>query len=195
MRDNKKMIYCSSYDRGLELILERWDKIKKAVPKANLTICYGWNNFDKDYAGNQQKMEWKEKMDKMMRQEGITHLGRIGHPELDKEMQSSGVWLYPAHFQETNCISAKKAMASGSIPVCNDYGALGETVKFGIITKSSDFEMFNMPEEEADEIINNAIELLNNDKRQEEIRKPMMDWAKKNLGWDKVAIEWSKGLL
>lgn len=194
-RDPRKIIYASSYDRGLELILERWMKIRKAVPDATLSVFYGWDNFLRDFEHVPDRMAWKAKMDKLMEQDGITHLGRIGHGKVQEEMETAGIWLYPAHFQETNCIVAQQAMAFGAIPVVAGYGALKETVKYGVVVPTGDFEMFNMPPELADKIIDEAIDMLHDVTRQGEIAKEMQPWAAENLTWEKTARHWAKELL
>ena len=45
-RNPYAVIYGSSYDRGLEQLLEMWGDVKKEVPQAELHVCYGWNTFD-----------------------------------------------------------------------------------------------------------------------------------------------------
>ena len=44
------MIYSSSPDRGLELLLSLFPKVKEQVPEAKLDIFYGFENFqDQEY--------------------------------------------------------------------------------------------------------------------------------------------------
>jgi 2-polyprenyl-3-methyl-5-hydroxy-6-metoxy-1,4-benzoquinol methylase len=82
-----------------------WPDIKKEVPDAKLHIFYGWNLFDKGYADNPERMAWKEKINKLMEQDGIVHLGRISHEAVKEEMQKAGIWAYPTHFGEISCCS------------------------------------------------------------------------------------------
>ena len=42
-------------------------------------------------------------------------------------MQSSHVFAYPCIWEETSCISAIEAMATGNIPLVTNFGALPET--------------------------------------------------------------------
>jgi hypothetical protein len=42
-RNPYQLIYASSYDRGLDNLLNLWPKIKAQVPQASLKIFYGWN--------------------------------------------------------------------------------------------------------------------------------------------------------
>ena len=62
MRNLHRVIYTSSYDRGLEHLLKMWPDVKKSVPDAELHIFYGWQLFDRFYQNNPSSMSWKNKM-------------------------------------------------------------------------------------------------------------------------------------
>ena len=187
MRNKHLMIYGSSYDRGLEHLLKMWPDIKKEVPDAQLRIFYGWNLFDVAYGDNPERQAWKEKMNKLMEQDGITHLGRISHEACIKEHESAGVWAYPTHFGEISCITAMRAQAYGSVPCVINYAALKETVQFGVKIDGDIYEP------EVKELYKNSlIALLKDGKYQEEVRKEMMPWAKKKFAWSVIAKEWTK---
>ena len=181
------MVYGSSYDRGLEHLLKMWPDIKKAVPDASLHIFYGWDLFDLGYGDNPERMAWKEKINIAMNQPGIVHLGRISHGAVQKEFEMAGVWAYPTHFGEINCITAMKAQAWGSIPCVIDYAALKETVKFGVKIKGDIYD-----QETKDLYKNSLIALLKDKKYQEEVRKEMMPWAKEHFAWSNVAKQWTE---
>lgn len=131
INNKHRVIWTSSYDRGLEHLLTVWPGVKKAVPDAELHVFYGWQLFDKFFRDNPERMGWKAKIENMMTYKGIYHHGRVPQDLLEQEIKKSGVWAYPTDFFEINCISAIKAQAFGAYPVCMDYGALKETVQFG----------------------------------------------------------------
>jgi glycosyltransferase involved in cell wall biosynthesis len=187
MRDSKTVIYGSSYDRGLEHLLKMWPEIVAEVPDAKLRVFYGWDLFDKVYGNNPERQAWKAKMEKMMELPSITHLGRISHGACTKEHETAGVWAYPTHFGEISCITAMRAQAYGSIPVVIDYAALEETVQHGVKIHGDIYEP-----EVREEFKKELITLLEDEKRQEKIRKPMMKWAKKKFAWSQVAKQWSE---
>jgi len=187
-RNPHRLIWSSSYDRGLDTLLERWPKILKEVADAELFICYGWDNFDKVSTDDQSK-KWKAKVEKLMQQKGITHAGRIGQKQLVKEFARSGLWVYPTAFWETSCITAMRAQATGVIPVCSNYGALQDTVKYGYkIDGVTEFMI--MPSKVADEIVDKSIELMKDTDKQEEIRKEMIPWAREKFTWSNVCDQW-----
>lgn len=185
MRDTKQLVYGSSYDRGLQHLLEMWPEIIKEVPDAKLTIFYGWNLFDRVHDGNPASMAWKEKMEKLMDQPGITHLGRISHDACIKEFEKAGIWAYPTHFGEISCITAMRAQVFGAVPVVTNWAALKETVKYGIKVEGDIYEP-----EVKEEYKTQLIALLKDPQRQEEMREPMMKWARSIFPWSKVAKQW-----
>jgi glycosyltransferase involved in cell wall biosynthesis len=129
MKKPNSVGYFSSYDRGLECLLDMWPKIKQKVPEATLDIYYGWNTFDQYHAKNPEMMKWKWQMIRKMHQDGVTDHGRVSHEELAKAMKDIQVWAYPTEFTEIHCITALKAVEAGCIPVVTKVAALGETVR------------------------------------------------------------------
>lgn len=129
---------------------------------------------------------WKEKVVEMTKQKGVFDHGRIGHEQLKEEFLKSGIWAYPTDFTEISCINAMKAQAYGAIPVVTNFAALKETVKNGI---KVDVDI--QTQEGQKTYINELVKLLNDPKKQEEMREPMMKYARENFGWDKVAKKWN----
>lgn len=185
MRNLKRVIYTSSYDRGLEHLLKMWPDVKKAVPKAELHIFYGWQLFDKFYSGNPSSMAWKAKMVEMMTQEGITDHGRIPQKDLVKEYEVSGIWAYSTHFGEINCISAIKAQAYGCEPVVVNYAALRETVQYGRRIEGDIYD------KETQEEFKKQLILALAEPIPEEKRLEMQKWALDTYAWEKIAKQWS----
>lgn len=182
IRNPKRMIYTSSYDRGVEHLLKMWPEIRKEVPDAELHLFYGWNTFNQMLKSGAVHPEFKEYMTQLIKQDGVTDHGRVGHRQLIKEFQKSGLWVYPCHFEEISCISAMKAQSCGCVPVCTDYAALSETVKEGIIINGKG-GFINEEYKKA------LIEILKNEKRQEEIREKVLD-HKEEFSWSLVAQQW-----
>jgi 2-polyprenyl-3-methyl-5-hydroxy-6-metoxy-1,4-benzoquinol methylase len=163
-----------------------WPDVKKEVPEAELRIFYGWDIFARFYADNPERMAWKDKIDNLMRQPGVTHLGRISHEACVKEHESAGIWTYPTHFGEISCITAMRAQVYGSIPVVINYAALTETVQHGIRIDGDIYDP-----ETREKYTRELVALLKDEKRQEEIREPMMKWAREKFAWSGVAKQWS----
>lgn len=121
--------YFSSYDRGLECLLNMWPEIKKQVPEATLDIYYGWNTFDSVHKNNPEQMKWKWSIIRKINElDGVSEHGRVDHQTLAKKMREIQVWAYPTEFTEIHCITALKAQEAGCIPVTTNVAALEETV-------------------------------------------------------------------
>lgn len=124
-RDPYKLIYASSYDRGLEAMLTHgWPIIKQAVPQATLDIYYGWQMFDAVHKHNPERQLWKKRMIELMSQPGIRELGRVGQKTLIKAKSKASIHWYGSTFEEIDCISVRESAYAGCIPVTTTIGAL-----------------------------------------------------------------------
>ena len=188
----KWCIWTSSYDRGLENLLNIWPEVVKEVPKAQLHIFYGWQLFKHFYRGNPERMSWMRKMEKLMQAKGITDHGRVPQPEMEKWYKKCGIWTYPTHFYEINCISAIKAQLWGSVPVVISHAALKETVKYGIKVEGEINENVSLTPETEEKYKQALIKALKDEKWQDEQRERMMPWARGKYSWEKIAQSWSK---
>ena len=182
-RNPHKAFYASSFDRGIEHLLAMWPSIREQVPKAELHLFYGWELFVKFHGNNPERMAWKTRMEELIKQDGIVYRGRIGHKELAKEMMSSGVWLYPTHFEEIHCITALKAQAAGAMPVVTDYAALKETVIMGQKIAGDPWS-----EEYRKEYIATAVRALTTKWDREGMHLDAIE----NFNWAEVADTWAK---
>ena len=185
LRNTKRVIYTSSYDRGLEHLLLIWPEVKKAVPEAELHVFYGWQLFVQAYHDNPGSMAWKNKMVELMGADGIIEHGRVPQPQILEEMLKSGIWAYPTHFGEINCITAQKAQALGCIPVVVNYAALTTTVQFGVKVEGDIYEKSTREVYQKE-----LIEALKNEEWQETVRVPMIAWANSTFVWANTAKQW-----
>ena len=187
-RNPKRIIYASSYDRGITNLLVMWDKVLERVPDAELHLFYGWDTYLKMEKTGFRSPKDRLAITKLMQKKNIFEHGRIGHKELVTEFYKSGVWAYPSHFQEISCITAMKAQACGCIPVIADFAALKETVK---LSKKIDGKC-DTPEQVI-KYTNLLIDTLNNPKSQDEMRTDIIKY-RSDFGWDKVALQWKNEL-
>jgi len=181
---NHKIIYASSYDRGLEFLLKMWESILKKFPDATLDICYGWDLFVTAYANNPERMKWKEKMDILMTQKGITHHGRVSKKVLDEITAKCGIWAYPTNFAEINCITALNCQKLGVVPVVINYAALKETVGSGI---KIDGDIYD--QETQDKFLSELLNLMSDELRLEDESYKAKNFAK-DYDWENIADKW-----
>ena len=108
-KQKNKFIYSSCSERGLDILLNLWEKIIKYLPDATLVIAsyndFPYNEFDK---------KLKLIID---RYSSIQHLGKLNTSILYMEMASSEYWLYPCTYPETSCITAFEMLMSNVIPI------------------------------------------------------------------------------
>ena len=185
-------LWTSSYDRGLENLLNIWPEIKKAVPNAQLHCFYGWQLFAHFYRGNPERMSWMRKMEELLKQDGVTHHDRVSQPEMEKWYKKCGLFTYPSHFYEINCLSAIKAQLWGAVPITTDFAALKETVKYGKRIEGEIYENSALSPKLLEDYKLELIKALKDEKWQEEQRKLMMPWARENYSWEKVAKQFEE---
>lgn len=187
-RDPHRLIYTSSYDRGLKTLLKLFPYIKKEDPKAELHIFYGWHVWDAMWKGDVKMEKEKEEILELMEQPGVFEHGRVSQEQIVREYSKAGIWAYPTEFGEISCISAMKAQAYGAYPITTTMAALDETVQKGV---KIDSKQIYSDEKSQQEFLDAVIDKLKNPPSEEE-RKEMMDWAKKHFNWDKVAQKWNE---
>lgn len=181
---NHKLFWQSSYDRGIEHLLNMWSEIKKTYPDVTLDICYGWTTFDAAYGNNPERQAWKDKIENLFKQDGITHHGKIGQEKMREIRKTCGIWAYPTHFTEIFCIGAVEAQSDGLVPVVINLAALDETVGCGIKISGDIYD-----QETKDEYLKELLSLMGDEKRWEEESKKGIEFAK-SYSWDKISDQW-----
>lgn len=182
---NTKLLYQSSYDRGLEHLLAMWPKIKAKHKNATLDVAYGWDTFNALASNNPERMAWKDQMVKLMQQPGITEHGRIGKAKLRELQLKCGILAYPSHFYEIFCIGVVEAQLNGCVPVTTNIGALQETNKHGIVVEG------NIDDQDTkDEYLKALLNLMNNEDMRKSLAEAGQEWAKK-YSWTNMAHKWS----
>ena len=154
-RNPKRIIYASSYDRGIDSLLSVWSTVKQEVPEAELHLFYGWDLLDKFIKQGYRKREDRDRLKALMNQEGVFEHGRVGHKELLKEYAKSGVFAYPCNFiGEINCIALTKAVACECNVVTNKFAVLGERSPNAVDDDKFVPELIRILKEEEKPIVN-----------------------------------------
>lgn len=189
-RNPLKVIYSSSPDRGLDIILEHiWPRVIAEVPNAELHYYYGWQNHENLGDKYPDLMQFKAAtLEAAARTRNVFSHGRLPQGELAREMQSGSLWLYPTYFHETYCITAVEAQLSGLVPVYNPIGALNETVQAGVFVTGDPHSP-----EVIDKYVETVVGLLlhpPSDQLREEIREgaPASTWQEVAQRWEDVFL-------
>lgn len=142
-----RAIYSSSPDRGLDLLLRLWPRVRERVEDAELVYCYS-AVYDAVAATNSKLREFRDELDRLGEQEGVTNLGPLNQFALAGAMAKCRVWLAPSWctpfmawtgeqngfkdwaggvpFNETFCIGALESAAAGCRRIVSPWGALAE---------------------------------------------------------------------
>lgn len=162
-----RAVYSSSADRGLDVLLEVWPRIRGKAPKAELHVFYGFDTLDKVAAHSPQLAAYKQailaKVEELGSEKaGVFLRGRVGQVELAAEMQQARVLAYPTAFLETSCITAMEAQAAGLPIVSSKLGALAETGADGwlIDWAANEDEPANRTEAYQDEFVDAVVTML-----------------------------------
>jgi tetratricopeptide (TPR) repeat protein len=198
-KDKYLIVNTSSPDRSMGVVPELFTRIKEQVPEAKMEWAYGWENFKNYYEHDDEKMAWMEKIDKEMKDSGIVDRGRVTQEEVARMYARAHVMLYPTEFAEIDCITVKKAQAVGCVPVTTDFGALDESVQWGVKIHSSktkdnwsapyQFSFGVTDEKMKQELVDAVVKTLKQDVR--ENTGIMKLWAEQ-YDWDKISNLWEK---
>lgn len=121
-RSRHRLIYVSRPDRGLGVLLELFPHIRQQVPDAELHI------YSYQLLGD----SLDELIYQKTQQPGVYLHGSLPKSDLAAEMALARLMVYPSTWQETSCIAAIEAQASGTPVVASTLAALSETVHDGV---------------------------------------------------------------
>lgn len=197
-RNPHRLMYASSPDRGLMLLLEQWFRIRERVPEAELHVFYGFHNMEKIVAANgpdDWRAGYQRKLEGLLKQPGVVWHDRVGQRDLWKEWAKTSVFWYPTDFPETSCISIMEAQACGAIPVTSNFWAAGENCL-------SPYVYPGLPQQSAvvrQLQVERVVDLLRNsagDKvsvaHPESPREMMQRAARERFNWSNVVAQWGK---
>lgn len=127
-----RAVYSSSPDRGLDILLELWPRVRERVPDAELVASYA-PVYQRVADVDQRIRAHRDMIRKLADQPGVTLLDGMSQPNLARLLGSARVWLHPSWatavggpFHETYCIGAVEAAAAGCQRVGSPWGALTE---------------------------------------------------------------------
>jgi glycosyltransferase involved in cell wall biosynthesis len=198
-RNPKRVVYCSSPDRGLLQCLRGFQAARKHDPELVLDIYYGFTPLYFKMAQGKpyfhcvtqgrirHMLEYMEDVyDTVQSTPGVNWRGRISCDQLVEELTNAGVWLYPAPFTETSCMSAMEAQAAGCAVVASDVAALKETVLWDCPTN-----MLASPDDNPEDVGKLVLEATT---FSEEMRRETAQVALKAFDLGELAKEWAKDL-
>ena len=119
------LAYTSTPYRGLDLLLEAFPAIRRAVPGVTLKVFSGMGVYQVPEAEDRSRFGWL--YERCRETPGVEYLGSRPQAELAAALRAASVLAYPNSYPETSCIAALEAMAAGCLVVTSRRGALPET--------------------------------------------------------------------
>lgn len=141
-----RVVYASSPDRGLHLLLSVWPKIKEAVPGAHLKVFYEMGPWLDTFLGHDEIHMQRGEVERGLTETGyraryvslaldrlsglsVTRAGSVSRDEMAREMSQAQCLAYPCatiRFTEGFSVSTLEGCASGAVPVIMPADALGQ---------------------------------------------------------------------
>lgn len=190
-RNQHRMVYSSSPDRGLQTAIMSMAGIRQRVPDAELHVFYGFKNWEASARGDAGQLNTIAFLKDLMREHavnGVHFHGRVDQARLAREFMSSGVWGYPTWFVETSCITAMEAQAAGLRVVTSPIAALNETVGARGRMIPGDW----LSPEYGVAFVDSVVDAMT--RTDDSDRAALLDFSAKNFGLDSLAVEWDQML-
>lgn len=178
--------YSSTPFRGLDILIRMFPEIRRQAPDFQLDVyssmkVYGWTS------GQDERVFGP--MYAAAIEAGVNWHGSVSQPVLLSRLGSAGLFLYPNTFDETSCIAAIEAQASGCVVVTSARAALNETVEHeatGICVKGD-------PRSESyrRDFVTTVCQLLQNPARLEHFSEAARERAFRKYTWATIASEWT----
>jgi glycosyltransferase involved in cell wall biosynthesis len=197
-KDPYLLVNTSSADRSLDVLPELFQAVKHQIPQARLQWAYGWDLFQSFNAQRADRLGWMQRTRKAMEDAGIETLGHLTQAEVANLYRRAAILAYPTEFAEIDCISVRKAQACGCVPVTSDFGALAESVQFGVKVPAPKRDIWNqgsrfhfgLEDPKAQRLwVDAAVTLLKDPAKRAEVGAQGAAWARQ-FAWPQIAARW-----
>lgn len=125
IKNPNKVVFPSSPDRGLAEAIYIVEKARKHLPDLELHAYYGFENLR--LCGLAPLADKLEAL--ISERPWVKYHGGVQQDKLIQEMGEAVVWLYPAVFIESFCITALESVCTKTFPLVRDIGALPDTLR------------------------------------------------------------------
>lgn len=125
-REKVKLCYTSTPFRGLDILLDAWDKLNPE--DCELHVFSSCKIYGPDFA-HAEEPKYTELYNRCLNTKGIVYRGSIPNEELRKELPTFDILAYPCTFEETSCIAVIEALSAGLRVLTSSLGALPETTE------------------------------------------------------------------
>jgi glycosyltransferase involved in cell wall biosynthesis len=122
-KDKIRLVYTSTPQRGLEILVPVFEHLAEKYPEIHLDVfssfkIYGWDEADKQF---------EPLYDKIRNHPQMSYHGFVPNETLKEHLNKSHIFAYPCIWTETSCRAMLEAMSAGNVCVHPNSGALPET--------------------------------------------------------------------
>ena len=187
--DPIKLIHHCTPWRGLNVLL----RAMQEITDPNITLdVYSSTQVYGDQFKKQNDDNFKDLYEQAKQLPNVNYIGYKPNEYIREVMPSYDMFVYPSTFEETSCVSALEALASGVHVVTNNYGALYETcAEWPVyINYTEDFEQMALGTAEAIKV---AASYLHESFIQDHLEQQQL-FYKRFYSWNKKGMEWESFL-
>lgn len=183
-----RLLYTSSPDRGLDVMLDVFPQIRARVPDAELHVYYGFESWEaairkRGDSSAPKLIAWYKR--RLVETAGVTAHGRVNQATLAAAFRAAKVWAYPAEFPETSCIGAMEAQAAGCFAVTTRMAAIGETLKHGVLLAPPNTSPIYQAR-----FVEEVVHALTDEPYRQRVAEAGRNYAHANLSWAALARDW-----
>lgn len=186
--------YTSTPYRGLDILLLSFAAIRAQLAGTTLRVFSSMGIYD---AAVPDAFSALYELARVL--PGVTYVGPLSQPRLAEAMADVDIWAYPCTFAETSCISAMEAMASGTMMITANLGALPETTTgFAHYAELADGGVVTFPGRAATLYANRLLQIVAEARaapeRTAQAIASQVDFARNHYTWPGRAAEWTAWL-
>jgi len=184
-----KLIHHCTPWRGLNVLLRAMQEIND--PNITLDV-YSSTQVYGDEFKKQNDDQFKPLYEQAKQLPNVNYIGYETNEYIKANMNKYDMFVYPSIFEETSCVSALEALASGVHVITNNYGALYETcAEWPVyVNYTEDFEQMAKGTAAAIKI---AASYLHEPFIQDHLEQQQL-FYKRFYNWNKKGMEWESFL-
>jgi glycosyltransferase involved in cell wall biosynthesis len=181
-----KILHHNTPWRGLNVLLLAMQEIKTS--NITLDVYSSCEVYGEDFK-KQSDHQFKELYEQAEKLPNVNYIGYKPNEYILEHMTDYDLYVYPSTFEETSCVSAMEALASGVHVITNNYGALYETCSEWpvYINYTENYEQMALDTAGAIQVAANYLHedyIQNHLENQQEFYKRFYNWGKKGQEWE-----------
>jgi len=181
-----KILHHNTPWRGLNVLLRAMQEIKTS--NITLDVYSSCEIYGEDFK-KQNDDQFKELYEQAEKLPNVNYIGYKPNEYILEHMTDYDLYVYPSTFEETSCVSAMEALASGVHVITNNYGALYETCSEWpvYINYTENYEQMALATAGAIQVAANYLHedyIQNHLENQQRFYKRFYNWEKKGQEWE-----------